>query len=91
MVKPFILYDGEWREQLEIIWSAVLSSAPHLHVVVKAPRKHRVIGRILFQYSTVSVVSVSEKDKQTLLDQYSFRIVFLYKLVGYSMYYIGPI
>ena len=45
------------------------------------PRKHRVIGRILFQYSTVSVVSVSEKDKQTLLDQYSFRIVFLYKLV----------
>ena len=45
------------------------------------PRKHRVIGRVLFQYSTVSVVSVSEKDKQTLLDQYSFRIVFLYKLV----------
>ena len=47
----------------------------------EVPRKHRVIGRILFQYSTVSVVSVLEKDKQTLLDQYSFRIVFLYKLV----------
>ena len=42
------------------------------------PRKHRVIGRILFQYSTVSVVSVSEKDKQTywtniVLESY-FRI-----------------
>ena len=55
----------------------------HRMVVCKMalPRKHRVIGRILFQYSTVSVVSVSEKDKQTLLDQYWFRIVFLYKLV----------